>query len=35
MKAAENGDVATLQHLIQENKIDVNTRGPNDFKWVS
>ena len=35
MKAAENGDLATLQHLIQENKIDVNTRGPDWSSWVS
>ena len=35
MKAAENGDLATLQHLIQENKIDVNTQGPYDRPWVS
>ena len=35
MKAAEDGDVATLQRLIQENKIDVNTQGPYGFTWVS
>ena len=34
MKAAEDGDVATLQRLIQENKIDINTRGPY-YPWVS
>ena len=35
MKAAKDGDVATLQHLIEEDKIDVNTQGPYDLTWVS
>lgn len=35
MKAAESGDIPTLQDLIQNKRIDVNTRGPSDFPWVS
>ena len=35
MKAAENGDIATLRYLIQDNGIDVDTRGPRDYPWVS
>ena len=35
MKAAEDGDIATLKELIQEKKIDVNTHGPLNAQWVS
>ena len=35
MKAAKDGDVTTLQHLIQDNKMDIDTRGPDDYEWVS
>ena len=35
MKAAEDGNVTTLQYLIKEKKVDVNTRGPDDYPWVS
>ena len=34
MEAAKAGDVATLQHLIQDNKMDINTRGPRFNPWV-
>ena len=34
MKAAENGDITTLRYLIQDNGIDVDTRGTN-YPWVS
>jgi len=33
MKAAKDGDLTTLQYLINDKKIDVNTRGPN-YRWV-
>ena len=35
MKAAEDGDVTTLITLIQDNKIRVDTCGPNGPPWVS
>ena len=35
MKAAKDGDVDTLEYLIQEKHIDVNTCGPDDYTWVS
>ena len=35
MKAAADGDITTLQYLIQDNRIDVNTYGPKDYPWVS
>ena len=35
MIAARDGDVATLKMLIQDKKIDINTRGPDDITWVS
>ena len=35
MKAAGSGDVATLQHLLQDNKMDINTCGPSYHPWVS
>lgn len=35
MKAAESGDIPTLQDLIQNKRIDVNTRGPRGPPWVS
>ena len=35
MRAAEDGDVTTLTTLIQDNKIRVDTRGPNGRPWVS
>ena len=34
MNAARDGDIATLQYLIQHKGMDVNTRGPS-FPWVS
>ena len=33
MEAAKDGDVTTLQHLIQDNKMDIDTRG--GLAWVS
>ena len=35
MKAAKAGNITTLKELIQEKKIDVDTRGPWDHPWVS
>ena len=35
MRAAKDGDINTLQHLIQENRIDINTHAPRDYPWVS
>ena len=35
MKAAKDGDVTTLTALIQDNKMRVDTRGPNIYPWVS
>ena len=35
MKAAKDGDVTTLLILVQDKKIHVDTRGPNDYVWVS
>ena len=35
MKAAEDGDVIRLLTLIQDKKIHVDTRGPNNIEWVS
>ena len=35
MNAAKNGDITTLQYLIQTNRIDVNTLGPRGPPWVS
>ena len=35
MNAAHDGDIATLQYLINDNRIDVNSRGPSDILWVS
>ena len=34
MTAAKDGDVTTLQHLIQDNNMDINTPGPYDYPWV-
>ena len=35
MRAAKDGDIAKMTDLIKERKIDVNTRGPRDYPWVS
>ena len=35
MRAAKDGDVTTLTTLIQDNKIRVDTHGPNGSPWVS
>ena len=35
MKAAKAGNITTLKELIQEKKIDVDTRGPRNMQWVS
>ena len=35
MEAARDGDVSTLLTLTQEQKIYVDTRGPNNIEWVS
>ena len=35
MRAAKDGDITTLTHLIKKREIDVNTRGPDDLIWVS
>ena len=34
MKAARDGDIGTLQYLINDNRIDVNSRG-SYRSWVS
>ena len=35
MIAARDGDVSTMVSLMQDKKIDINTRGPNNSTWVS
>ena len=35
MQASKDGNITTLVHLINERRIDVNTRGPRDYPWVS
>ena len=35
MKAAEDGDVTTLVALVEEKKLHIDTRGPEDYPWVS
>ena len=35
MIAAADGDITTLQYLIQNNGMDVNTHGPSGYPWVS
>ena len=35
MKAAKDGDVATLVVLIQDRKISIHTCGPEGRPWVS
>ena len=35
MEAARDGDIYTLKYLIENKLIDINTHGPNDYKWVS
>ena len=35
MKAAEDGDITNLKHLIEEEEMDFDIRGPKDFPWVS
>ena len=35
MKAAEDGDITALKDLIVEKKLDVNTKGPWGYPWVS
>ena len=35
MNAARYGDIATLQYLINDNRIDVNSCGPSNYPWVS
>jgi len=33
LTAAEDGDVDKVKYLLL--KLDVNTKGPNDWPWVS
>ena len=35
MKAAEDGDVTTLVALVEDKKMHIDTRGPEDDPWVS
>ena len=35
MNAARDGDITTLQYLINDNRIDVNSCGPRYYPWVS
>ena len=35
MKAAEDGNITTLESLIHNKEIDINTRGPKNYTWVS
>ena len=35
LKAAKDGDVATLQYLIKEHHYDIETRGPWGRPYVS
>ena len=35
MRAAQDGNITILQHLIQEDRIDINTHGPRGRPWVS
>ena len=34
MRAAENGEIATLQDLIQKKEININCKGPTYPPWV-
>ena len=34
MMAANNGDIATLQNLIQDKKININCKGHDGPPWV-
>ena len=35
MKAAEDGDITALKHLIEEEKMDFDIHGPDNLHWVS
>ena len=35
MKAAKDGDVTTLVALVEDKKMHIDTRGPDDYVWVS
>jgi len=35
LQAAKDGNISDLHYLLEDGGWDVNTRGPEDYPWVS